>query len=131
MWQLLLILVYAVSDFIFLYIYFSVFSFLIKFVFHYCSIVGSRCSYKPDAKECNDPTSLMSRLPSQLQKDIFITGTTLPRVRSGTLEEPTVLRLLKLASLLAAWIHPTLPLTPFQWVRELNGEQIFDSFRLF
>ena len=32
---------------------------------------------------------------------------------------------------MAAWIHPTLPLTPFQWVRELNKEQIFDSFCLF
>ena len=38
---------------------------------------------------------------------------------------------MKLASRMATWIHPTLPLAPFQWVRKLNGEQIFDSFRLF
>ena len=32
---------------------------------------------------------------------------------------------------MATWIHPTLPLTPFQWVRELYGEEIFDSSPLF
>ena len=38
---------------------------------------------------------------------------------------------MKLLSYLAAWVMPSLPLTPFQWVKELTGDQSFDSLRLF
>ena len=51
----------------------------------------------------------------------------LPRLRSGTLEEKAASTLMELMSNLAAWVMPSLPLTPFQWVKELKGDQIFDS----
>ena len=63
--------------------------------------------------------------------DILNTGVTLPRLLCGTVQETVASNLMTLVSQLAAYIHPGLPLTPFQWVRELLGEQIFDSVRLF
>ena len=38
---------------------------------------------------------------------------------------------MKLMSDLAAWVMPSLPLTPFQWVKKLTGDQIFDSLQVF
>ena len=38
---------------------------------------------------------------------------------------------MKLVSELAAYAQPSLPLTPFQWVKELSGKKIIDSLRLF
>ena len=55
----------------------------------------------------------------------------MPRLRSGTLEEKAASKLMTLVSELAAYVQPALPLTPFQWVKELSGKQIFDSLRLF
>ena len=38
---------------------------------------------------------------------------------------------MKLMSDLAAWIMSSLALTPFQWVKKLKGDQIFDSLQVF
>ena len=56
-------IVYWFVELITLYIYVSVYYLLIKFVFHFCSIIGNCCTYKPDPKESNDSTSLLSHLP--------------------------------------------------------------------
>ena len=74
-----------------------------------------------------NPTTLLSFLSTQQQNDILETGSTLPRLRRGTVEEKVASTLMKLMSDLAAWMMPSLPLTPFQWVKELKGDQIFDS----
>ena len=38
---------------------------------------------------------------------------------------------MKLMSDLLAWMMSSLPLTLFQWVKELTGDQIFDPLRVF
>ena len=55
----------------------------------------------------------------------------MPRLLRGTVQETAISNLMTLVSQLAAYVHPGLPLTPFQWVKEILGEQIFDSVRLF
>ena len=74
---------------------------------------------------------MLSRLSTKQQADILNTGATLPRLLRGTVQETAISNLMTLVSQLAAYVHPGLPLTPFQWVKELLGEQIFDSVRLF
>ena len=74
---------------------------------------------------------MLSRLSTQQQADILNTGTALPRLLRGTMEEKATSKLMTLLSELAAYVEPDLPLTTFQWVKELSGKQIFDSLRLF
>ena len=47
------------------------------------------------------------------------------------MDKKALTKLLTLLSELAAYVQPNLPLTPFQWVKELSGKQIFDSLQLF
>ena len=73
----------------------------------------------------------MSLLLSDLQTSILTTGTTLPCLRQGTLEQKEVVLLMEMMSHLGAWMDPNLALTPLQWVPTLNGDKFFDALGLF
>ena len=77
--------------------------------------------------------TILLLLLSDLQTSILATGTTLPRLRKGTLEQKEFVLLMEMMSHLGAWMDPNLALTPLQWVRvpTLNGDNFFDAIRLF
>ena len=107
------------------------FSFItLSFSFSYC-VSGNCCTHKPDSNERTDPANLLSLLLSQQQDNILKTGSTLPRLRTGTLEEGSISLLMELIFYLVVWLVPNLVLTPLQWVQKLNENQIFDSLQLF
>ena len=108
--------------FLSLFIFYTISTFHSLFYSFCCCVSGNRCTHKLDPKQRTDPNALLSHLSPEQQADILKTGATLPRLRSGTLEEKAASKLMKLVSELAAYIQPSLPLTPFQWVKELSGK---------
>ena len=68
--------------------FFVIFSFPLCFSFYFCCVSGNCCTHKPDPKQRTDPDALWSHLSTKQQADILNTGSTLSRLRSGTLEEP-------------------------------------------
>ena len=128
---MLLFLILLLRSFFFILILFFVPSFF-SFFSNFCIyLIGNRCTHKPDAKDATNPAALLSLLTPDLQTSILTTGTTLPRLRQGTLDQKEVLLLMEMMSHLGIWMDPNLALTPLQWVPSLNGEQIFDALRLF
>ena len=58
-------------------------------------------------------------------------GVAIPNLREGTLTEEKVVQFLNAISILGLWMNPNLPSTPYQWLHELDGQQIFDGLRIF
>ena len=74
---------------------------------------------------------MIDLLPPSVQTKITKTGLAIPNFRRGTIREKTVQDFLELVTYVATWLNPELPITPWQWLKNLKGNQIFDALRIF
>ena len=93
--------------------------------------VGEQCCAKQELSTTGAVTQLIDLLPPSVQTKIIKTGLAIPNFRRGTIREKTVQDFLELVTYAATWLNPELPITPWQWLKNLKGNQIFDALRIF